>query len=767
MPLKERFLKLPLKIQINIFLISIFIITIFLVFIFSQAISLMHFKIIKSKRKEYFLSMERGIIESNLYFINICLLQYENIIKLFNSQIYYYLNNETLLHYFYEKNKIPENISQQKIHVFKNISEIKDYPDYNPNDTQKIFIYSASNNSNIYQTAIDLIKANAFIYLNVFEAVRNFKIPFYGTQKLMGEYVILLKNYQTFLSINNSHIKEKFINITNGKSIGSQIYMLLKNDSSFNKKYLEEYSNNQIKLMRIMYRKLYFIFDEYKSINDSSKKEEYLKDKTIYFQTLDYNSDTTFFYNTWNETEVRIYGQNNIINGCLSWILFNIFRRLDIVTIPFAHSSNQLISKDLCSYFILKQLTFLSINEENFNETKKFEEINEIIKDKEITDINDCKLETYLDLSGEEYKIKKDFLNYYDLNNIYDSYLFKLSKSDSHSILFQMKSTYPNLECLKLFYSDFFTFHQIDFYSFSSGANISRIISASNELMDNVNYLILLLLWALWLITAIIFALIIHNVIPKITNPIVRLTQIVNLNVNDYKNTKIFEYNLDEDINKFFSLCKNLIDGEMINNDLKLKEILEDKSLDNSCNNNMIINNKMISELIENQKIMNDNDKNIFLLKEGNISNKKEKNEMTINSPRRKRKNYNLNNLDVIKLIRINSGDNNEHNSTGSKKVKIGNEELYSQVDEEDNEINNLKLYEDLIKITDYVFYGKEKEKINKMRKNIDKSSSVSKISKPENSNFKLIQGFNNITYYWYINEKNNRSIRRYTNIFS
>ena len=91
---------------------------------------------------------------------------------------------------------------------------------------------------------------------------------------------------------------------------------------------------------------------------------------------------------------------------------------------------------------------------------------------------------------------------------------------------------------------------------------------------------------------------------------------------------------------------------------------------------------------------------------------------------------------------------------------------MYSQVDEDDLEMNNLKLYEDLIKIADFVFYGKEREKINKMRKNIDKASSLSKKSKTEN-NFKIIKGFNNITYYWYINEKAKRTIRRYTNFYS
>ena len=137
-----------------------------------------------------------------------------------------------------------------------------------------------------------------------------------------------------------------------------------------------------------------------------------------------------------------------------------------------------------------------------------------------------------------------------------------------------------------------------------------------------------------------------------------------------------------------------------------------------------------------------------------------------IKSPKIKNKNMNgINHLDVIKLMSVNSGENSEKNSLYSKKDKIDNDDIYSQADE-DLESNNLKLYEDLIKIADYVFYGKEKEKLNKMRKNIDKSSSLSKKSKPE-SNLKIIKGFNNITYYWYITEKANRNIRRYTNIYS
>ena len=120
----------------------------------------------------------------------------------------------------------------------------------------------------------------------------------------------------------------------------------------------------------------------------------------------------------------------------------------------------------------------------------------------------------------------------------------------------------------------------------------------------------------------------------------------------------------------------------------------------------------------------------------------------------------------MIKLISLNDGENSERNSIFSSKIKENKPDLYSYNKEEDTETNNLKLYEELIKITDYVFYGKEKDKTNKMRKNIDKSSSVSKKSKQEN-NIKIIKGINNIAYYWYNNEKENRNIRRYTNIYS
>ena len=769
MSLIERFLKLPLKFQINLSLIFILLITIILVFSFSEALILMNYSYIKSERKEYFLNMEQSLIENDINFINICLLQYENIIKLFNSQIYHYLNNETIVQDFYEKNKIPLNLSRNKIVVIKNKSDLDNYPEYNesiPDNEKKVYIYCGAKESGICRKIIDLIRANALIYLYLYKGIREFKIPFYGRQRLMDEYSLFFKKYSTFISINNTKMKDYMSDDGDIDEMLDLINSLSKNDYNFNKRFFDEYIKNNIITMELMYNKIYYIFDDYKLLNDTYVKENYIMDKSIYFQTLEYTSDITYFDNTWNISKTRITGANSIIPNSLGWILLNIYKKLDIVVLPINNFSKKLFSKNLCYFFIYKQYYYL-LNKNDISSQDKLEEIiNAINNDENISDIKVCKLDNYFNDISEYININNEFFYYYDLKNIYDSYLYKLFKSDSRSYLFEMKSSFPNFESLKLFSPDFFTFSQIDFYSFSFGSNLSRIISSSEEFITNVNYFIIIVLWFFWIIIIIIFIIIILIVIPTITNPIVRLTQIINL--NDSKNENIFEYKLDDDINKFFSLCKNLINGEMINNELKLNEILEDQDLfDNSANNNMIINNKMILELIENQKCINDNNKNIFLFKEGNANeNKRDKS----NNKLAKIRNRNFNefdNNDVIKLISVNDEEiYSQKNSKKSKEIKEENEELYSKLDEDDLEADNLKLYEDLIKITDFVFYGKEKEKLNKNKKNLDKSSSVSKKSKPENS-IKIIKGFENITYYWYMTEKVNRTIRRYTNIYS
>ena len=762
----QKFLQKSLKTQINLFLIILFVVTIGLVFSFSTSIFLMQFQYMKEKNNEYFLSMERGIMQSDIYFINICLLQYENIVKFFNTEMYHYNHNITLLFDFYERTKIPDSITKNFIHIFNNISELLDYPDYNESSTEdekKIFIYCALNNPVVCGNIAGLIQANSLAKLNQYKGIRNFVIPFYGNMHLIEESIIFFKNYQTFYTINNTKLKELFNQYGNIENIINQINLDIEKDYIFHEKYINEFSSNKVKLLELMYNKTYYIFEVYKSLNDTFEKDNYIKNHSIYFQSIDYKTDVITFFDTWKQNEANLIGGNKIIPHYIASMLFNISKKLDILTLPMDYSDKKLISKNLCYYFITKQL-YLVLTKTGYSyDLNELRNIYEKINSSDITDVNDCKLDKYYEDISETFNKRDEFFNYYDLENTYDTYFYKLIKGDSDSYIYEMKSTYPNFECLKLFYPNFFSFNQIDFYSYTFGANLSRIMSSSEGYIDNIKYFLIIVLWFFWLIIILVFILLLLIIVPKITNPIVRLTQIINLNSNDLKNENIFEYKLDDDINKFFSLCKNLIDGEMINNDLKLNEILEDKNLDDSSNNNMIINNKMILELIENQKSLNDNDKDIFLLKESNINDKGEK----YFKPRRVRsKNTTgINHLDVIKLISLNDGEKSEKNSVSTEKDKMDNEEIYSHTEEEDSETNDLKLYEDLIKIADFVFYGKEKEK-TKMRKNIDKLSSVSKKSKQE-SDFKMIKGFNNIAFYWYRAEKANKTIRSYSHIYS
>ena len=265
MSLMQRFLQQSLKFQINSFLIFLFVITVILIFGFSQSLSSMQFQYIKNNKREYFLSMERSIMESDIYFINICLLQYENIIKFFNSEIYHYNNNETILLDFYQRVKIPKHIIEKKIHIFNNYSELNDYPVYNETsseDKKKIYIYCALNDSNSCQIITDLISANSLSNLNQNKGIRNFKIPFYGNLHLMEEYIILLKDFKTFFSINNTKIKEILNQYKSIDNIINQAYSIVENDYLYHLKFFNEYSDNKVKLMDLMYNKTYSIFEE-------------------------------------------------------------------------------------------------------------------------------------------------------------------------------------------------------------------------------------------------------------------------------------------------------------------------------------------------------------------------------------------------------------------------------------------------------------------------------------------------------------------------
>ena len=82
------FLRLPLYSQITINLVIILALVIFFVFIFLNGFKSSYFKKLYDEMTIYFLNFQKKLIENEISFTNICLLQYENLIKKFNYHIY-------------------------------------------------------------------------------------------------------------------------------------------------------------------------------------------------------------------------------------------------------------------------------------------------------------------------------------------------------------------------------------------------------------------------------------------------------------------------------------------------------------------------------------------------------------------------------------------------------------------------------------------------------------------------------------------------------
>jgi hypothetical protein len=96
--------------------------------------------------------------------------------------------------------------------------------------------------------------------LNQNKGIRNFKIPFYGNLHLMEEYIILLKDFQTLFSINNTRIKEILNQYKSLDNIINKVDSIIENDYLYNLKFFNEYSDNKVKLMELMYNKTKYLF---------------------------------------------------------------------------------------------------------------------------------------------------------------------------------------------------------------------------------------------------------------------------------------------------------------------------------------------------------------------------------------------------------------------------------------------------------------------------------------------------------------------------
>ena len=326
-----------------------------------------------------------------------------------------------------------------------------------------------------------------------------------------------------------------------------------------------------------------------------------------------------------------------------------------------------------------------------------------------------------------------------------------------------MKFSFPNFNSLKESNPNFFSFQQLDFYSFSFENSLIKKIKASKEFLNNINFLMLLTLNFLWILILIIFDIILSRTIIQILQPINNLIEAIELNNLNKKKDILFEYKLDENINEFFLLCKNLFEGKIKekSNLLKFNSNEENYSYNNNnnINNNLIINNRMIIKLNEEKNICNNNDNEIFLLRFNNyidLIKPRKKNIKKLSSTNHKdNSSKKIANI-FLKKVCNNDDEHYESNSNSTKGYNLNNNEI-------DNDINNnIALYKDFLDITHFLFDKYDKSRI---KKNDDKSDNKNHsqleintyISFIDNENiFYKKKDYKYIAYYWYLNAKQN-----------
>ena len=551
MGIKAKFLQLPLKAQIFTSLIIITAIVSALIIFLSGEFASVHEKYMFSKKKEYFFNMKQQIIERNIFLMNLCLLQYEFLIKYYNYKLYYYLKHQ----FIYSNNIAPSESYVDSSKIIQYDPSRDTDPDSTVEDS--IYIYCFSKYAQyILPFLIKYLKSSYIFHLNNRKGALNFRIPYYGNVQVLGFFVTFSPENQYLIAPDKSLIK-KIYDRFNGNM--NKFVEDLSEISEYNynryKKIFINYEKKDLYFLDIMFKSRHYIFENYTKITDEIDKEEYIRNQSIFFQNIFYENDTSMFFDGWNTKNAQFHGHNSILKDYLNFILFHLSSKIEISLMPIYHEKNEIASKSLCYYNVMKQMAYINVTS---NEKIKYEQMTHIyneIFNKDNISINDCYFENYYDMKlSQDIKTKEKIYDYHDLKYTNKAYMFQLREGDINSYVFQILFSYPNYLSLKEVFPNFFSFDQIDFSGFSFNHEILKMIDSSSNFFKNIKYFMILCLLYNWFLLLFIIRIIYIRVVKDITEPIIRLTNIVNLNsINDInQNEDIFKYSLDEEINDFF-----------------------------------------------------------------------------------------------------------------------------------------------------------------------------------------------------------------------
>ena len=209
------------------------------------------------RRKEYYFQKHKQIIDSEIRFQSFLFYLYEQIIKGFNSQLYYYglYNSDSVL-------------SDTQVDLIKYFDETTE-EDYDPNseeDKKIYFLLSFSNDK--------YIDYNLFLYLasiypsinNKLNCIRNFRIPFLeNNRSIINEYVFIFLAQKNLFSINRTKIEE--IKNKSKQNYTGYYSDLIETYANKYKNYMNDYKRGKLNFIDIFFENKFYLFSNY--INDT------------------------------------------------------------------------------------------------------------------------------------------------------------------------------------------------------------------------------------------------------------------------------------------------------------------------------------------------------------------------------------------------------------------------------------------------------------------------------------------------------------------
>ncbi len=732
MGVKKTFLTLSIRHQITIYIIVtsitclLSLLTLFS--IYSQIILNMQSR----KRNEYYFEKYKEIIDAEVKFQSFILYLYEQIIKVFNSQLYYYNSN----------NDIVDILSDQFQNEYVQYYDYPEKPKVGDNNT--FYLLNFSNDvPNNYQVRMYLNSIYPSLN-NKLNVITNFSLSFFGRNKsLINDYNFILLEKKNAYSINWTQI-QKIRQYPFSEHYNGLIDIYVNKYSN----YMNDFKIGELDFMDIFFENKYALFtnyinDNYIKNNFNGNRREYLNSISSNFQFIDYSNGDTFITDSGNKDKAQSIEQNTIITEYINFIFSIIQNISDINVIPIFPENNTIMSENLCYFFLYKQLIIQNITSEKnlFEEAKIKKIINNIQKGK--SDISACILnEKYdYDISQNIQKILNiKFDKFYSKKNTREFSLFKLSNSLIGKEYYCAKYTFPDFTSILNFKPTFFTLDQLNLYCFKTFYQPRYYYENMLAIFYNRQYFTILLLFYLWLLVCLYMFLQLNKLLDEIIDPINKLSEA--LSRMEIKKDNIITYEPDDSINELFKLCHDLFLGNYRQkrvHDTDIEKSNYDQNEGNkNINNfsgNLKINRKLIEEMVENKNDIN--------FKEGEI------------------KSFNINNVHISNL-----GNNNK------QQIKEKRKSIFLKKPNFHNNIrmniiqNNIKKTNSITKALN-VFSKKKSLDVNLFKTDYLKSAERSKEDILETEillNYKVLYDITDFTFNYDI-KYNNKFISKNSNL--